>query len=259
MTPFKKPRPIGSVVPCAGCPLPAHPKKDTNHEAPYPPHRILTTLAAGLVTMTMAAPVAAQMSEPTCLPGYTATQVPLPGAPSWMRAMTWRCMADGTGSAPNIESADPTRRSTLILSLAGSGRVHGCGPGHETQINIRATGGFFAAGQSATADVRLRSGLADNELNFERTDAGVIAIFKTIAVNVTEGDNVVPIRYQAAPLNSGQVNPGGKHVIRLELVDDTFNTENTWQEHGRNYTQKYRIAPTGAIQIVFDLDGPGCA
>ena len=198
----------------------------------------------------------AQMSEPTCLPGYTATQVPLPGDSS---KMTWRCVANWTGSAPNIESADSTRRSTLLLRLAGPGTVNGCGVGHETQINIRATGGFFAAGQSATADVRLRSGLADNELNFERTDAGVIAIFKTIAVNVMEGDNVVPIRYQAPPLDAGQVNPGGKHVIRLELVDDTFNTEKTWAEpYMGSLTQKYRIAPTGAIQIVFDLDGPGC-
>ena len=198
----------------------------------------------------------AQMSEPTCLPGYTAARVPLPGGTS--SQMTWRCVANWTGSAPNIESADPTRRSTILLRLAGPGTVNGCGPGHETQINIRATGGFFAAGQSSIADVRLRSGLADNELNFERTDAGVIAIFKTIAVNVTEGDNVVPIRYQAHPLDPDQVNPGGKHVIRLELVDDTFNTENTWTEHGREYRQKYRIAPAGAIQIVFDLDGPGC-
>ena len=221
-----------------------------------PPLSKLAAVTAALVAMLMSGQGWAQMSEPTCLPGYTATRVPLPGGTS--SQMTWRCVANGTGSAPNIESADPTRRSTIILSLAGPGRVHGCGPGHETQINIRATGGFFAAGQSSIADVRLRSGLADNELNFERTDAGVIAIFKTIAVNVTEGDNIVPIRYQAHPLDPGQVNPGGKHVIRLELVDDTFNTENTWREHGRDYTQKYRIAPAGAIQIVFDLDGPGC-
>ncbi|MCY4304150.1 MAG: hypothetical protein OXC62_05130 [Aestuariivita sp.] len=172
--------------------------------------------------------------------------------------MTWRCIANWTGSAPNIESADSTRRSTLLLRLAGPGTVNGCGDGHETQINIRATGGFFAAGQAAIADVRLRSDLADNALNFQRTDAGVIDIFKTIAVNVTEGDNVVPIRYQANPLHPGQVNPGGKHVIRLELVDDTFNTEKIWREGSMSYTQKYRIAPTGAIQIVFDLDGPGC-
>ncbi len=220
--------------------------------------RAAALLALGIAGLT--GPALAQgLTQDDCLPGYTLQEVPLPGAPSWMgNATTQRCVVNGTGSAPNIESADPTRRSTIILSLAGPGRVHGCGPGHETQINIRASGGFFAAGQSSIADVRLRSGFADNELNFERTDAGVIAIFKTIAVNVTEGDNVVPIRYQAHPLDPDQVNPGGKHVIRLELVDDTFNTENTWQEHGRNYTQKYRIAPTGAIQIVFDLDGPGC-
>ncbi|MCY4150932.1 MAG: hypothetical protein OXE94_01675 [Aestuariivita sp.] len=204
----------------------------------------------------IAAPVAAQMSQPTCLPGYTAQRVPLPGGTG--SQMTWRCVANWTGSAPNIESADPTRRSTLLLRLAGPGTVNGCGDGHETRINIRATGGFFAAGQLALADVRLRSGLADNELNFERTEPGIAPFFKTIAVNVMEGDNIVALRYQAPPLDSGQVNPGGKHVIRLELVDDTFNEEKTWREHGRDYTQKYRIAPTGAIQIVFDLDGPGC-
>ena len=219
--------------------------------------RLGITLTAALVATVVAAPVVAQMSQPTCLPGYTAQRVPLPGGTG--SQMTWRCVANWTGSAPNIETADPTRRSTVILSLAGPGRVNGCGDGHETQINIRATGGFFAAGQSATAEVKLRSGLADSELNFQRTDAGVIGIFKTLAVQISEGDNILPLRYQAAPLDPGGVNPGGKHVIRLELVDDGLNTQKTWTEGSMSYTQKYRIAPTGAIQIVFDLDGPGCA
>ncbi len=204
----------------------------------------------------LAAPVDAQMSQPTCLPGYTARQVPLPGSQGIRflnGTMTWRCMADGTGSAPNIPSADPNLRSTVILSLAGPVKVNGCGAGHETQINIRATGGFFADEKSATAVARVSSSsLTNDQLLFER-EAG--AFFSNqLIVNVSEGDNVVPIRYEAG----SAMNPGGKHTIRLGLVDDSLNMPITWMEGSTEYMQKYRIAPTGGIHVTFDLDGPGC-
>lgn len=78
-------------------------------------------------------------------------------------------------------------------------------------------------------------------------------------MSVVDGDNVVPIRYQAtAGLTDPQMNPGGQHTISLRLVDDDLNMVKTWTENGTNYTQKYRIAPTGGVQVTFDLDGPGC-
>ena len=207
--------------------------------------RLIMIAAAALAATLVAAPVAAQIPEPTCLPGYTATQVPLPGSQgTWFAGrMTWRCMADGTGSAPNIPSADPTLRSTVILSLAGPVKVNGCGAGHETRINIRAVGGFFSAGtaQLVTAIVS-SSSLTSDQFGFERD--GSAPFSDQLVVNVSEGDNFVPIRYEAG----FSMNPGGKHTIRLEVdKDDSLNTPVTWNEGGMSYTQKYRIAPTGGI------------
>ncbi|MCY4150735.1 MAG: hypothetical protein OXE94_00680 [Aestuariivita sp.] len=202
--------------------------------------------------------VKAQLTQADCLPGYTLQEVPLPGAPSWMSgATTQRCVANWTGSAPNIESADPTRRSTVILSLAGPGTVNGCGPGHETRINIRATGGFFAVGQSSTVRVRVSKDFTNDGFDFQSlVPNGSWANFEgSITVfNVSEGDNVVGLRHVAGmPMNSG------KHSIRLELEDFSLNAEKTWMEpYMGSMTQKYRIAPTGGIIVTFDLDGPGC-
>jgi len=155
--------------------------------------------------------------------------------------MTWRCVANWTGSAPNIPSTDPTRRSTVILSLAGPGTVNGCGDGHETRINIRATGGFFAEGHADLVRVRVSRDFTTDKFDFENQAAGSWnPIDGSFTINVSEGDNYSAFRHRAMPENAG------KHVIRLKLEEAGLRTE------------KYRIAPTGAIQIVFDLDGPGC-
>lgn len=79
------------------------------------------------------------ISEPTCLPGWTAQQAPLPGVPAWMgNPMTWRCvLAD--------DPYENTRRSTVQLSLAGPVSVSGCGASHFTTLNFRVSGGFFKA------------------------------------------------------------------------------------------------------------------
>ncbi len=130
--------------------------------------------AAALVALGiagMSGPVGAQdnpCSAHMCLPGYTAQVEPVPG--SIFNTMTCRCRPNWTGSSPNIESSDPTRRSTVILSQAGPLVVDGCGTGHEAGFNIRGTGGFFADGQSAMVQVKLFTGLAPTENGFERTD-----------------------------------------------------------------------------------------
>ncbi len=217
-------------------------------------------VALGLAATLMAESVRAQQPDCSaymCLPGYTAQLEPVPG--SIFGTMTCRCRANWTGSSPNIESSDPTRRSTVILSQAGPLVVNGCGAGHETAFNIRGHGGFFAAGERATALVRVSTGLADNEVNFERTDGGTINSSPGTFVSVANGDNVVRFRYQAGTdLMDPQMNPGGRHTISLRLVDDSLNTPIAWSENGRGYTQKYRIAPTGGVQFTFNLDGPGC-
>ena len=224
-----------------------------------PPARPLATLAAALVAAALATPAWAQdCATKMCLPGYTAQEVPLPGTENLPRShhlhgrMTCRCMPNWSGSAPSIGSADPTRRSTVILSLAGPVTVNGCGMNHQTMINIRATGGFFATGQAALVSVSVSSDFTDDGFDFEN-DAGLID--GGFVRQVMDGDNVFPFRHKAAP---HQGTRAGKHTISLRLVDRGLNTEKTWTENVTSYTQKYRIAPTGGVQVTFDLDGPGC-
>ena len=176
--------------------------------------------------------------------------------------MTTKCVLanDVGGSAPNIESSDPSRRSTIQLFLAGPISVNGCGDGYETRINIRARGGFFAAGQSSLVTVRVSRDFTNDGFDFQNYLAGWQGIDGSFVINVSEGDNYVRFRH-----SSSNVMNQGKHAIRLILEDSSFNTEKTWRETtNRNtgatqsFTQKYRIAPTGGYIVVFDLDGSGC-